>query len=73
MGIPYDEYGFYDETGENIKRDDPRLIKAVEKLKDKANGMSAELKVVKIPDDVEWEIDQYDGLEKIDEKHRSWR
>ena len=25
-----------------------------------------------IPDDVEWEIDDYDGIETIHEVHRSW-
>lgn len=25
-----------------------------------------------IPDDVEWEIEEYDGLEWVSEKHRTW-
>jgi len=56
----------------DIKRDDPHLIKVVEELGEKANGRFANLKVVEIPDDVEWEIDEYDGEEIIHEKHRSW-
>ncbi len=55
-----------------IERDDPNLVKVVEELGKEANGRFAELKVVKIPDNVEWEIDEYDGLETIEEKHRSW-
>lgn len=50
----------------------PKLIKVVEKLGKKANGRSASLSIVEIPDGVEWEIDEYDGSETIHEKHRSW-
>ena len=28
---------------------------------------------VEIPDDVEWQIEEYDGSEWIAEKHRIWR
>lgn len=54
------------------KRDDPILIKVVEELGKEANGRCAELKIVEIPDGVEWEIDEYDGVESVEEKHRSW-
>lgn len=53
-------------------RTNPLLIKVVEELGDKANGMFAELAIVEIPDDIDWEIDEYDGNESIEEKHRSW-
>jgi len=56
----------------DIKRDDPALVKTVEDLGEKANGRFAKLKVVEIPDDVEWEITEYDGLEQVEEKHRVW-
>ena len=56
----------------NVGRDDPDLVAVVEQLGELANGDHAELKVVKIPDDVEWEIDEYDGFEKVAEKHRAW-
>lgn len=55
-----------------IPRDDPLLIQVVRKLKKEANGQFACLKIVKIPDDVEWEIEEYDGLEWVAEKHRVW-
>lgn len=57
---------------QDIPRNDPDLVKVVNKLKSKANGRFAELKVVTIPDDVKWEITEYDGLESIEEIHRSW-
>jgi len=30
------------------------------------------LKIVDIPDGVEWEIEEYDGMEWVAEKHRTW-
>lgn len=54
-------------------RTNPLLIQVVEELGDKANGRCARLKIVEVPDDVKWEIDEYDGNETIEEEHRSWR
>lgn len=42
------------------------------RVSDKASGGFASLKIVEIPDDVEWEICEYDGLEWVAEKHRKW-
>ncbi len=36
------------------------------------NQNFAKLKVVEIPDDVDWEVENYDGIEWIAEKHRIW-
>ena len=60
------------EWGGNITRNDPNLIRVVEELGDKANGEFAELKIVEIPDDVDWVIEEHDGLEWVAEKHRVW-
>ena len=56
----------------DIPRDDKNLIEVVEALGEKASGPYAELVIIDIPDDVDWEIDEYDGYETIHEKHRSW-
>ena len=56
----------------NIKRNDPILVEIVEQLGEAADGDFAELKVVKIPDDVQWQIEEFDGNEWIAEKHRTW-
>jgi len=56
-----------------IARDDPYLVKVVEELGPRANGDFAELKIVDIPADVEWQIAEYDGNEWIAEKHRTWK
>ena len=53
-------------------RSNSDLIDVVEKLGEKANGTHAQLEIVDIPDDVEYEIDDYDGIESIHEKHRTW-
>lgn len=54
-------------------RADPDLIAVVEKLGKEANGTCADLKIVEIPDGVDYEIEEYDGMESVHEKHRSWR
>lgn len=56
----------------DIDRDDPVLVQVVEEMGGKANGRYADLKVVEIPDDVQWTIDEYDGSEWVAEVHRTW-
>lgn len=56
----------------DIERNDPILIQVVEELGDEANGRCATLKIVEIPDGVQWEIEEYDGVEWIAEVHRTW-
>jgi hypothetical protein len=55
-----------------IPRDDKILVQIVRELKKDVNGRCASLRIVKIPDDVEYEIDEYDGNEHVAEKHRVW-
>lgn len=57
----------------DIPRNDPALVQVVEEMGADADGRCAELKVVDIPDDVEWQIEEYDGIEWVAEKHRTWR
>ena len=56
----------------NIARDDPILVQVVEEMGKNVNGRFSELKIVEIPDGTDYEIDEYDGMETINEKHRSW-
>jgi hypothetical protein len=56
----------------DLCRADPLLVQVVEELGEFADGRHAELKIVEIPDDVKWQIDEYDGLEWVAEKHRTW-
>lgn len=55
-----------------IPRNDLSLVKVVEEMGKKANGRCADLLVVEIPDDVDWQIMEYDGREWIAERHRTW-
>lgn len=56
-----------------ISRDDPRLIACIEKLGAESGDEYSSLKIVEIPDDVSWEICEYDGYEWVAESHRTWR
>jgi len=66
------------ETGNNdvyswkIPRDCPVLVSIVEELGHDSWGQYAELKVIEIPDGIEWTVTDYDGMEKIAENHRTW-
>jgi hypothetical protein len=62
-----EDWSYYD-----IERNNQYLVRVVEELDNEANGRFSELKVVDIPDEVEWQIDEYDGLEWVAEKHRTW-
>jgi hypothetical protein len=61
---------------QDVPRDDPILIRIVTELGLKASaGTHANLKIIEIPDDVPadgWIIQDYDGLEWVAEKHRTW-
>ena len=60
-------HGFLD-----CPRHDPDLVAAVESLGKAAEGECAFLKVVEVPDGIDYEISEYDGNEHIAEKHRTW-
>jgi len=62
-----------DISEDTIDRDDPDLVSVVEALDEESWTRYSELKIVEIPEDVEWQIEDYDGLEWIAEKHRTWR
>jgi hypothetical protein len=53
-------------------RADPDLIAAVEELGEGANGELSNLKVVEIPDGIEWYVSEYDGVESIHQDHEIW-
>lgn len=53
-------------------RSDPKLVALVEEWGKRANGPCSALRVVEIPDGIDYEISEYDGSEHIAEKHRTW-
>jgi hypothetical protein len=67
LGLPWDGFGYAFRND----RTNPDLVRCVETLGSASSGTYANLKVVEIPDDVEWQIEEYDGAESIHEVHRS--
>ena len=55
-----------------IPRNDSDLVSVVENLGEAAYGFAANLKIVEIPEDVDWYVEENDGLEWVAEKHRTW-
>jgi hypothetical protein len=70
IGLKWDGYGYH--YSEDFKRTDPTLVAIVEKLGEEASGLLSKLVVVEVPDDVDWEIDEYDGMERVRERSREW-
>jgi len=70
----YRELGITDPNflSRNIPRDDEHLIAVVELMGSAADGEYAELKIVEVPDDVNWYVEEYDGKEWVAERHRTW-
>lgn len=56
----------------DIPRDDADFVAVVESLGEAASGKCSKLKIVEIPDDTEFQIEEYDGYEHVAEKHRTW-
>jgi len=57
---------------QHIPRDDEHLIAVVELMGTEADGEYAELKIVDVPDDVNWYVEEYDGREWVAERHQTW-
>lgn len=65
-------YRFF-ELEDKIPRHDPILVKTVKKLKSKAGGVFADLKIAKLDTNI-YRIDEYDGAEIVQElaKVKDW-
>lgn len=59
------ECGTHFEHEWEIRRDDPVLVSIVERMGSRANGPYADLVILRIPEDVAWEICDYDGKEWV--------
>lgn len=81
-GLPLDKHGdpilpdgsYFSDS--QIERSDVNLIRVIEEMgaghRTGASGEYSKLVIVEIPDGVEYEIDEYDGIERIAETHRTW-
>jgi len=70
--ISDEDYGKYTLYLNGDYREDKTLIEVVEELGDKANGRCGNLKIVEIPDDLDYVIDEYDGIETLHQKVQEW-
>jgi len=48
-------------------REDPKLIECIETLGDKANGICSKIIICEVPDDFDYIIEDYDGMERIEQ------
>lgn len=62
-----DSYYIYSDDRTNLL-----LIQVVEELGKESFGSLSALKIVEIPDGINWYIDDYDGIEDVHEEHASW-
>lgn len=60
-------------SSRDIKRDDPTLVALVQELGKASWGDHARLKIVRVPADADWIIEDYDGWEWVAERHRTWK
>ena len=78
LGIEHYGYGYISHNELDIPYDEDirtnkNLIAAIESVGlEYAGGQCAQLSIVEIPDDVEYTIEDYDGVESIHEVHRVW-
>ena len=74
--VTYYELGHLDSVDHILKTDwkrhDPDLVSVVEQLGKLANARFADLVVIEIPDNIDWYISCYDGIEHVAEVHRTW-
>ena len=56
-----------------IPRDDPDLVSVVQQLPEDEGIVGTDLRVIEIPDGIEWQIEEWDGSEFIVDKNRIWR
>ncbi len=58
--------------GKLIPRDNANLVRVVEELGEAADGHAATLRIVTIPEGVQWVITKTEGGEQVSEAHRTW-
>lgn len=56
---------FSEDKWDTEYRDDPVMVSVVEELKEEADDMFSCLEIVNVPDEYDYDIDEYDGLEHV--------
>lgn len=70
--IQHNDFVGYSRDYGEFNREDPLLIQTIQDLGIKSFSAYSKLKIVEIPDDVEYYIEDNDGYECIHEEHRIW-
>jgi hypothetical protein len=63
---------WYPDRDDKEFRTDPCLIQTIEELGEEVNVSVSDIEIVEIPIGIDWQIEEYDGVEWISEKHRMW-
>ncbi len=64
---------YWTNLSDEENRTNPLLIQAIEEIgEEKSSGRFGEIRIIEIPDGIQWELSEYDGIESIHEVHRSW-
>ena len=72
-GTHEDFFGKHRISSHSVDRADPLLIEAIEEIGiENAGQRHSKLKIIEIPDWIEYTIEEYDGMEHVAEKHRTW-
>ena len=72
IDLSNDNFSEYCLNLRNNHREDLVLIEVVEELGERANSPFSKLVVVDIPDGMEYEVDDYDGVETLHQKVKKW-
>ncbi len=66
-GVTDENFWYWD-----IPRDCPDLVAMIEEYGTDAGGDFSDLKIVEVPDGIDWYIEEYDGKEWVAERHNTW-
>ena len=73
LKLPWDGVGSICANDRLYLRTDDKVVECIETLGDRAaNYKGAKLAVIEIPDDVDWTILNYDGIEIVVDVNRMW-
>ena len=67
-----DDFDYAEGVHQFLHRTDPILILSVMCMGDIIGGKYSNLKIIEIPDNIDWGIAEYDGMEHVYEVHRTW-
>jgi hypothetical protein len=71
-GVVDKDEGYLSQHAFTNNRASEDLIAIIEEMGESANSRYADIKIVEVPDDVKWYIEEYDGIEWVAEVHRTW-